>query len=125
MASQATIEKRLAKLSEICLALPGVTREDKASHSTFLVGKKVFAYYLNEHDKDGIVSLCCKTLEGDNARLVEANPGKFYLPPYIGARGWVGYRLDLPAVDWSELKDLVRGSYQQTAPAKLLKLLKS
>ena len=127
MALQSTIQKRLAKLSELCLALPGTTREDQSTHSTFLVAKKVFAYYLNHHDPpkpgpksgmDSIVSLCCKTLEGDNTRFAEANPRRFYVPPYIGPRGWVGYRLDLPTVDWSEVRDLVRCSYQQTAPAK-------
>ena len=128
MASQTTIQSRMAKLSEICLALPSATREDKPTHSTFLVSKKVFAYLLNEHDpaKPGeaqIVSVCCKTLQGDNHRLAETNARRFYLPPYIGARGWVGYRLDLPSIDWSEITDLVRTSYSQTAPAKLLKLL--
>ena len=128
MTSQATIQKRFEKLSEICLTLPAATRDDKPSHSTFLVAKKVFAYFLNEHDpakpgESSIVSVCCRTLPGDNIRLVETNPRKFYLPPSIGARGWVGYRLDLPTVDWSEIKDLIRTSYSQTAPAKLLKLL--
>ncbi len=118
----------MVKLTEICLALPGTTREDKPSRSTFLVAKKIFAYFLNEHDparpgEAPIVSVCCKPLVGDNARLAETSPRNFYLPRYIGARGWVGYRLDLPNVDWSEVKDLVRTSYTQTAPAKLLKLL--
>ena len=128
MLTETTAKKRLAKLSEICLALPGATREDHSTHSTFCVGKKVFAYYLNEHDppKPGmgsIISVCCKTLEGDHLRLVQGNPTKFYLPPYIGSRGWVGFRLDLPTLDWREVKDLVDGSYTRTAPEKFLKLL--
>lgn len=123
MVARTTQYKRFEKLSEICLALPGATREDESKHSTFRVAKKVFAYYLNDHDRDQIVSVCCKALEGDNARLVQSDPEKFYLPPYIGARGWVGLRLDRPSVDWSEVKELVRGSYLQTAPAKFLKLL--
>jgi predicted DNA-binding protein (MmcQ/YjbR family) len=128
MASQVRARKRLTKLSEICLALPGAAREDKHDYSRFLVGKKIFAYYLNEHDPakpgmDKIVSVCCKVLAGDNERLAQNDPRKFYLPPYIGSRGWVGLRLDLPRLDWSEVKDLVRGSYSQTAPAKFLKLL--
>jgi predicted DNA-binding protein (MmcQ/YjbR family) len=128
MDASATAQKRLARLSEICLALPGAVRVDKSDHSIFLVAKKVFAYYLNEHDapKHGIgpiVSVSCKVLAGDNLRLVESNPRKFYIPPYIGSRGWVGFRLDLTEVDWSEVKDLVHGSYAQTAPAKFLRML--
>lgn len=122
--ADATQDKaRLKKLSAICLALPEATREDQGSHASFRVGKKVFAYYLNDHHGDGIVSVCCKALPGDNERLIASNPRKFYMPAYIGPRGWVGLRLDRPTVDWREVKELVQGSYIQTAPKKLVKLL--
>lgn len=114
---------RSKKLFAICLALPEATREVQGSHASFRVGKKVFAYYLNNHHGDGIVSVCCKALPGDNERLIASNPRKFYMPAYIGPRGWVGLRLDRPAVDWREVKELVQGSYMQTAPKKLVKLL--
>jgi hypothetical protein len=115
--------ERLERLSKICLALPSVTRENQGSHATFRVGKKVFAYYLNDHHGDGIVSVCCKVLPGDNERLIVANPRKFYMPAYVGPRGWVGLRLDRPTVDWAEVKELLQGSYAQTAPEKLIRLL--
>ncbi|HMG84771.1 MAG TPA: MmcQ/YjbR family DNA-binding protein [Terracidiphilus sp.] len=115
--------ERLKKLSVVCLALPEAVREDQGSHASFRVAKKVFAYYLNDHHSDGIVSICCKALPGDNERLIASNPRKFYMPAYIGPRGWVGLRLDRPTVDWSEVKELVHGSYMQTAPKRLLKLL--
>jgi hypothetical protein len=115
--------ERLEKLSEICLALPSAMREDKGSHASFTVAKKVFAYYLDDHHSDGITSVCCKVLPGDNQRLIAANPRKFFMPDYIGPRGWVGLRLDRPTMDWTEVKELVQGSYAQTAPKKLLKLL--
>jgi len=114
--------ERLEKLSKICLALPSASREDKESHASFTVAKKVFAYYLNNHHGDGIASVCCKVLPGDNKRLIAANPRKYHMPAYIGPRGWVGLRLDRPTVDWSEVKELVQGSYTQTAPRRLLKL---
>jgi predicted DNA-binding protein (MmcQ/YjbR family) len=123
MIAQTKTEDRLVRLSEICLTLPATVREDKGDHAGFLVAKKVFAYYLNNHHGDGIVSVCCKVLPEDNRRLVESNPRKFYLPAYIGSRGWVGLRLDLATVDWTEVKELVLGSYSQVAPQKLLKLL--
>jgi len=123
MTDSAKNKDRLTRLSAICLALAGSTREDQGSHATFRAGKKVFAYYLNNHHGDGIVAVCCKTLPGDNERLIASNPGKFYMPAYVGPRGWVGLRLDRATVAWSEVKELVQGSYMQTAPKRLLKLL--
>ena len=123
MVAKTKTKDRLQTLSEICLALPATMREDKGDHAGFLVAKKVFAYYLNNHHGDGIVSVCCKVLPDDNKRLVEGNPRKFYLPAYIGPRGWVGLRLDLATVDWSEVKELVLGSYLQVAPRGFQKLM--
>lgn len=60
----------------------------------------------------------CKLLPGENERLIAANPRKFYMPAYVGPRGWVGLRLDRATVDWAEVKELVVGSYLQTAPKK-------
>lgn len=117
------MRERLEKLAAICVAFPQVLREDQGSHASFRVGKKVFAYYLNDHHGDGIVSVCCKVLPGDNVRLIAANPRKFYMPAYIGPRGWVGLRIDRPTIDWAEVKELLHGSYGQTAPKTLVKLL--
>ena len=115
--------ERKAKLSAIGLALPGAVRADQGDHADFRVGKKVFAYYLCNHHGDGIVSVCCKVLPGENERLIAASPRKFYMPAYIGPRGWVGLRLDRPTVDWAEVKELVVGSYLQATPKKLRLLL--
>ena len=113
--------ERLEKLSKICMTLPGAVMEEMHGHMAFKVGKKTFAYYLNDHHGDGIVSVCCKVLAGDNERLIGANPRKFYMPAYIGPRGWVALRLDRATVDWSEVRELVRGSWEQIAPKKLLR----
>ena len=110
----------LDRVTEICLALPEATREVHGQHATFRVRKKVFAYYLNDHHGDGIVSLACKALPGDNARLAAAQPSRFYLPSYIGPRGWVALRLDVGRVDWNEVAELVAGSYRLIAPKSLL-----
>jgi len=115
--------ERLEKLAKICMALPGSAEEEMHGHVAFRVGKKTFAYYLNDHHGDGIVSICCKVLTGDNERLIDANPRKFYLPAYIGPRGWVALRLDRATVDWSEVQELVRGSYEQMAPKRLVRQL--
>jgi predicted DNA-binding protein (MmcQ/YjbR family) len=114
-----TKDGRLARVMQICLALPEAIQEPAGSHATFLVRKATFAYYLNNHHGDGIISVCCKVLPGDNEALIAAHPEKFYMPAYIGPRGWVALRLDVSGLDWNEVAELVVGSYQLIAPKRL------
>jgi predicted DNA-binding protein (MmcQ/YjbR family) len=116
-------DRRLARLSEICLALPEASRRDQGSHSAFLVRKKIFAYYLDNHHGDGIVAVSCKAPPGENAELAALDPGRFYVPAYIGPRGWVALRLDNPRVDWGEVAELVADSYRLVAPRRLVAAL--
>jgi predicted DNA-binding protein (MmcQ/YjbR family) len=111
----------LEKLSKICLALPETLREDTGDHSNFKVRKKPFVYFLNNHHGDRIVSVCCKAAMGENVDRASREPARFYLPAYIGPRGWFGLRLDGPAVDWAEVKNLVELSYRLAAPKTLIK----
>jgi len=112
-------DPRLVRLTEICLALPESERCDQGQHAAFTVRKKTFVYFLNDHHGDGIVSVCAKALPGENNSLVAAHPRKFYLPAYVGPRGWVGLRLDRGKIDWDEVRDLVTASYLQVAPKRL------
>lgn len=112
-------DPRLAQVSTICLALPETMRMDHGSHAAFTVRKKKFVYFLNDHHGDGIVSVCAHAYPGENKTLVAAHPRKFYLPAYIGPRGWVGLRLDRGKIDWKEVHDLIIASYLQAAPKKL------
>jgi predicted DNA-binding protein (MmcQ/YjbR family) len=111
----------LQKLAKICLSLPDVARKDAGDHADFRVRGKVFAYFLNNHHGDQIVSVCCRAEMGENVDRVSREPGRFYLPAYIGPRGWFGLRLDGPAVDWSEVRNLVELSYRLAAPKALVK----
>ncbi len=95
-----------------------------AGHAAFLVRKKTFVYFLNNHHGDGIVSIACKALPGDNTALAAAQADRFYLPSYIGPRGWVALRLDAGKVDWDEVGELVRLSYSLIAPKSLRRLVK-
>jgi hypothetical protein len=112
-------DPRLARLTEICLALPEATREVSGEHASFQVRKKTFVWFLSNHHGDGIVSVCCKMALGENEEMVESKPEKFYLPAYIAHRGWVALRLDRGEIDWQEVADLVRGSYSLVAPKTL------
>ena len=121
MAVIASKNSRLNRLTKICLALPEAARRDSGSHAAFLVrGTRIFAYFLNDHHGDGIVSVACKALPGDNVALAAAQPARFYLPAYIGPRGWIALRLDSVEVDWDEVAELVMGSYRLIAPKRLL-----
>ena len=104
----------LDRVSEICMALPGTECERNGSHATYRARKKVFAYFLDNHHGDGIVALACRVNPGDNDALVRAQPDRFYLPAYIGPRGWVGLRLDVGKVDWEEVVEFAGESYRLT-----------
>jgi hypothetical protein len=117
MVNHSREDPRLVRLSKICLAFPQASRQVLGRHAGFLVGKRTFAYFLDDHHGDGIVAVTCKALPGDNAALVAAQPDRFYLPAYIGPRGWVVLRLDAGKVQWDEVRELVLGSYRLVAPS--------
>jgi phosphoribosylglycinamide formyltransferase-1 len=119
MAKTSSRDKRLTHVTKIARSLPEVKRELHGSHATFLVGKKPFAYYLDNHHGDGIVGITCKVLPGENQSLVEAQPERFYPPAYLASRGWVALRLDRGKIDWQEVQELLLGSYAMIAPKRL------
>ena len=114
----------MARVMRICHVLPEARYEIHARHATFLVRQTVFAYYLNDHHGDGIIGVVGKVLPGDNAALIAAHPAKYYMPAYVGPRGWVGLRLDVAGVDWNEVAELLVGSYKLVAPNRLALLAK-
>lgn len=118
-----TEDPRLARVSAVALALPEATREITGTHARFVVRKKTFLYYLDNHHGDGIISVCGKVRIAENRGRVEADPVRYYLPTYIGPRGWVGLRLDVGPIDWEEAEELILGSYRLVAPKQLGKLL--
>ena len=126
MAKKAEIPRaarRGDRIAEICLALPATERKVGHDHVTFCVRGKVFAYFLDDHHGDGIVSVCVKSELGENHDRARRDPEHYYLPAYIGSRGWFGLRLDRGRVDWREVANVVERSYRLTAPKTLLKRL--
>ena len=111
------------RVTAICRALPGTEHVDHGDHSIYRVGRKVFAYFLDDHHGDGIVSVCVKSERGENADRARLDPERFYLPAYIGPRGWFGMRLDRGRVAWGEVAEIVERSYRLTASKTLLKKL--
>jgi predicted DNA-binding protein (MmcQ/YjbR family) len=111
------------RVAAICLALPEAVRTPSGQHADFRVRKKVFAYFLNDHHGDGIVSVCAKAPPGENTLRASCDPERFYLPAYIAPRGWVGLRLDVRALSWDEVAALVEESYRLVAPKRLVAAL--
>lgn len=108
------------RLRGICLGLPEV--EERLSHGapTFFVrGKKPFVMVHTDHHGDGRFAIWCAAPDGVQAMLVEADPDKFFVPPYVGHRGWLGVRLDR-GVDWNELAGIAEDAFAEIAPAKLV-----
>ena len=116
-------EDKRERLTAICRALPGAEHQDQGDHTIYRVRGKVFAYFLDNHHGDGIVSVCVKSQLGENEDRARLEPQRFYLPAYIGSRGWFGMRLDLGRVSWREVEEIVERSYRLTAPKSLLKRL--
>lgn len=113
----------LAELARICLALPEAERLQQGRHAAFLVRGKKFATFLDDHHGDGIVAVCCRAALGENVALADADPARYYLPAYLGVRGWLALRLDRGAIDWDEVAALVAHSYRLAAPKRLAALL--
>ena len=113
-------ERLFEQLSTICLRLPEATCERRGGrHAQFLVRGKKFVYFLVDHHGDGRLGLCFRAAPGENVAMAAAEPERFYLPAYIGPRGWGALRLDVGEVDWDEVIELVMDSYRYAAPKKL------
>jgi hypothetical protein len=109
----------LAKVRELCLALPGVTeRPSHGSPSFFIGGKHAFASFSDNHHHDGRLALVCCAPPGAQAMLVDANPDGYYVPPYVGHLGWIGVRLDrdLPWREIAAVLDSAHAARQGRAP---------
>ena len=114
----------LPLLRAICMALPEVT--ERASHGEptwFIRGKTTFVTYSNYHHGDRL-GFWCAAPPGAQEFLIGAAPERFFRPPYVGHRGWLGVRLDVP-LDWDELAGIVLDAYRCVAPKRLLAALDS
>ncbi len=119
MATRIREDRRLRLLSAVCLGLPDVERTICGAHADFRVRGKIFAYFLRNHGDDGIIAACFKSRLGEHVEHVKRAPDRFYLPRYIGRRGWCGLRLDQGNIDWDEVKVLASASYNLVAPKGL------
>src|SRR4030095_10108844 len=119
----ATAQRR-TRLVNICESFPEVSVEVAGeSHLAFRIRKRIFAYYSFDHHGDGMIAFICKSTLSEQRRLVRDDPISFFVPPYLGSKGWIAIRLDLDEVDWDTVADLARRAYQELAPRKLATLV--
>jgi hypothetical protein len=115
-----TSAARRERLVKICQEFPEVGIEPGGDgHLAFRIRKRIFAYYLFDHHGDGMIALTCKASLSEQLRLVKNDPTSFFVPAYLGSKGWVAIRLDLDEVDWETVAELARRAYQDVAPRKL------
>ena len=101
---------------EICLGLPEVTEQRAHGMADFRIGKATFATYALNHHGDGRIALWLNVPEGAQGLYVEHDPEHFFVPPYVGPRGWLGVHLDR-GLDWGRIGALVREAYLYVSPA--------
>jgi phosphoribosylglycinamide formyltransferase-1 len=117
-------KQRRERLIEICVGFPEANYEVAGEqHLAFLIRKKKFAYYLFDHHGDGIIAFTCKSSLSEQRRLIREDSESFFLPAYLGPKGWIAIRLDLDEVDWDTVSELARQAYQTVAPRKLAALV--
>jgi hypothetical protein len=109
----------LLELRRLCFELPQVT--ERLSHGEptwFVADKKSFVMYADHHHDDRVAFWCAAPFGAQEA-FVNTDPERYFKPPYVGARGWLGVRLDV-TLDWNDIAMHVEEAYRQVAPKKYL-----
>jgi hypothetical protein len=117
------LDGALDRLRALCLALPEATERLSHGEPTWFVrDRKVFVTFAGRHHDDRVACWCAAAADERDA-LVGEDPERFFVPPYVGGRGWLGVYLDVDRVDWAELGEIVREAYRLIAPKRLAALL--
>lgn len=110
----------MERLRQICLALPEVTERLSHGEPTWFVRDRKTLVSLDDHHHGADhLAFWCAAPPGVQAELVEQEPDRFFRPPYVGHRGWLGVRIDNDP-DWTEVAAIVQDAYRQVAPKKLI-----
>src|SRR5579862_9624284 len=109
--------KQIERVRRICTALPGSTEKLSHGEPTFFVRKKVFAMCANNHHGDGHIAVWIPAPAGVQETLVRLAPQKFFRPPYVGVKGWIG--IELTAIEDGELASYLREAWKLIAPKRL------
>jgi hypothetical protein len=107
------------RVRAICLAFPGTTERQSHGSPAFFAGKQFVMLWPDGHHDHDFPHLWCAAPPGAQEHQVAAQPDRFFRPPYVGGRGWLGVRLDRD-VDWGELAQLCEDAFRSVAPRKLV-----
>ena len=115
------IESLRHGVRQAAMALPDVTERLSHGATTFFVkGKKTFVSFWDHHHEDDRIAIWASAPAGVQEEVLDSDPERFFRPPYVGHRGWIGFRLDQGPVDWDEVAAIVTEAYRNVAPSKLI-----
>jgi hypothetical protein len=115
-----TAPSPLARVQTMCLSLPETTERLSHGAPSFFIRDKIgFVNYMDNHHNDGRLALWCACPPGMRDGLLKAEPEQYFVPPYVGFRGWIGVRLDRRP-DWDDVERVIRDAYLTVAPKKLV-----
>ncbi|MBI3547694.1 MAG: MmcQ/YjbR family DNA-binding protein [Elusimicrobia bacterium] len=106
--------KILAKLRKTCLSFPDATEKLAWSAPTWRVHDRMFAMFDDHHHDDGRIAVWCNGPLDAQRDAVKGDPDNFFVPPYVGPKGWLGMRLDL-GLSWTVVESVLRRAYLGTA----------
>ena len=116
MTAVEAIEERVRR---ICLSLPGAAERPSHGAPAFFATKQFVALWPDGHHDDAFPHLWCAAPPGAQEGFIASDPDRYFRPPYVGGRGWLGVRLD-GRVDWAEVEVLCEEAFRTVAPARLL-----
>jgi hypothetical protein len=114
-----TVRSIETRVRTICLAFPHVTEKPSHGSPAFFVKKQFLMLWPDGHHDHQFPHLWAAAAPGAQEGLIDADPERYFRPPYVGGRGWVGMRLDAP-VDWDEVEVICDDAYRAVAPPALI-----
>ncbi|QNI35666.1 MmcQ/YjbR family DNA-binding protein [Edaphobacter albus] len=115
--------EQLRRVRRICSLLPATTEKLSHGEPTFFAAKKVFTMFANNHHNDGHIAVWIPAVPGEQQLLIRSSPKKYFKPPYVGVRGWIG--VELGEVSDEELSARIFAAWRLIAPIKLQQTLVS
>jgi hypothetical protein len=114
-------EVAFERIRAMCLALPDTAEVTKHGRPCFAVRDKTFVMFMDDHHGDGRLAIWCKATPEAQGMVIESDPERYFVPPYVGPRGWIGARLDRRP-DWGAIGTIVEEAHRLTAPRSTRKI---
>jgi hypothetical protein len=103
-----------ARVQRLCLSFEGASERPSHGAPAFFAGKRAFVMYLDNHHGDGRRAIWCAAPEGMQGAMVDTDPEAYFIPPYVGHRGWLGVRLDR-GLAWDDGAGAIEDAYAEVA----------